>query len=126
MQREVVKTTAAPAAIGPYSQAVRAGNFVYTAGQLGIDPATGDLVAGLEAQVEQILMNLSNILEAAGSNMDNVVKTTCFLADLADFKVFNAIYGSVFSANRPARSTIQAAALPAGALVEIEAIALID
>lgn len=124
--REVVKTTAAPAAIGPYSQAVRAGNFVYTAGQLGIDPATGDLVEGLEAQVEQILMNLSNILEAAGSNMDNVVKTTCYLADLADFKVFNAIYGSVFSANRPARSTIQAAALPAGALVEIEVIALID
>ncbi len=126
MLREVVKTTAAPAAIGPYSQAVRAGNFVYTAGQLGIDPATGDLVEGLEAQVEQILMNLSNILEAAGSNMDNVVKTTCYLADLADFKVFNAIYGSVFSANRPARSTIQAAALPAGALVEIEVIALID
>lgn len=126
MIREVVKTTAAPAAIGPYSQAVRAGDFVYTAGQLGIDPATGDLVEGLEAQVEQILMNLSNILEAAGSSMDNVVKTTCYLADLADFKVFNAIYGSVFSANRPARSTIQAAALPAGALVEIEAIALID
>lgn len=126
MIREVVKTTAAPAAIGPYSQAVRAGNFVYTAGQLGIDPATGDLVEGLEAQVEQILMNLSNILEAAGSSMDNVIKTTCYLADLADFKVFNAIYGSVFSANRPARSTIQAAALPAGALVEIEVIALID
>lgn len=126
MIREVVKTTAAPAAIGPYSQAVRAGNFVYTAGQLGIDPATGDLVEGLEAQVEQILMNLSNILEAAGSGMDNVIKTTCYLADLADFKVFNAIYGSVFSANRPARSTIQAAALPAGALVEIEVIALID
>ncbi len=126
MLREVIKTTTAPAAIGPYSQAVRAGNFIYTAGQLGIDPTTGDLVAGLEAQVAQILTNLSNILEAAGSSMDNVIKTTCFLADLADFKVFNAIYGSVFSANRPARSTIQAAALPAGALVEIEVIALID
>ena len=126
MLREIITTTAAPAAIGPYSQAVRAGDFVYTAGQLGIDPATGDLVEGLEAQVEQILMNLAGILEAAGSSLDNVVKSTCYLADLADFKVFNAIYGSVFSAHRPARSTIQAAALPAGALVEIEAIALID
>ena len=126
MSKTIISTPHAPAALGPYSQGVKAGYLIYTAGQLGLDPATGQLVGGLEAQTEQALKNLAAILEAAGSRMEKVVKTTCFLADIADFKAFNGVYGRFFAANPPARSTIQAGALPAGARVEIEVVALVE
>lgn len=124
MTREIIFTHNAPAALGPYSQGVKTGQFVFTAGQVGIDPSTGKLVEGVEAQVRQILSNLQAILDAAGSSLDQVVKTTIFLQDMADFTRVNAIYGQAFTAQPPARSTVQVAALPAGALVEIEVIAL--
>ncbi|MFZ1267268.1 MAG: Rid family detoxifying hydrolase, partial [Anaerolineae bacterium] len=92
MSKTIISTPHAPAALGPYSQGVKVGHLIYTAGQLGLDPATGKLVDGLEAQTEQALRNLAAILEAAGSRMENVVKTTCFLADIADFKAFNGVY----------------------------------
>ena len=123
MIREVVKTTAAPAAIGPYSQAVRAGNFVYTAGQLGIDPATGKMPEGVEAQAKQSLANVEALLTAAGATFADVVKTTVYLADIADFAAVNEIYASKFEAPFPARSAFQVASLPAGGLVEIEVVA---
>jgi 2-iminobutanoate/2-iminopropanoate deaminase len=126
MTREIIITQAAPAALGPYSQGVKAGAFVFTAGQVGIDPSTGKLVEGVEAQVRQVLANLQAILAAAGSAFDQVVKTTIFLQDMADFGRVNAIYGQAFTGKPPARSTVQVAALPAGALVEIEAIALCE
>lgn len=124
MSREVIATADAPAAIGPYSQAIKAGGFVFTAGQLGLDPATGKLAEGVEAQTRQALANLKAILAAAGSSPAQVVKTTIFLADLADFAKVNAIYAEVFDAAPPARSTVQVAALPSSARVEIEAVAL--
>ena len=124
MTREIIHTPSAPAALGPYSQGVKTGQFVFTAGQVGIDPSTGKLVEGVEAQVRQVLSNLQAILSAAGSSLDQVVKTTIFLQDMADFGRVNAIYGEAFTGKPPARSTVQVAALPAGALVEIEAIAL--
>lgn len=126
MSQTIISTPHAPAALGPYSQGVKIGNLVYTAGQLGLDPATGQLVNGLEAQTEQALKNLAAILAAAGSRMENVVKTTCFLADINDFKAFNGVYSRFFAVNPPARSTIQAGALPAGARVEIEVVALVE
>ncbi len=126
MPKEMIKTPHAPAALGPYSQGVKVGNLIYTAGQLGLDPATGKLVEGLEAQTEQALQNLAAILEAAGSRLENVIKTTCFLADINDFKAFNGVYARYFTANPPARSTVQAGALPAAGLVEIEVVALIE
>jgi 2-iminobutanoate/2-iminopropanoate deaminase len=126
MKREVIATKSAPAAIGPYSQGIAASGLVFTAGQIGLDPATGKLVEGIEAQTRQVLANLRAILEAAGSGPDQVLKTTIFLADMADFARVNAIYAEAFGANPPARSTMQVAALPLGALVEIEAIALRD
>jgi 2-iminobutanoate/2-iminopropanoate deaminase len=126
MTREVIVTPHAPAAIGPYSQAIRAGNFIFTAGQIGLDPASGKLREGLEAQTRQALNNLQAILEAAGSSLQNVVKTTIFLTDINHFPTVNAVYGDLFSSNPPARSTVQVAALPLGALVEIEAIALVQ
>lgn len=126
MSKTIISTPHAPAALGPYSQGVKVGHMIYTAGQLGLDPATGKLVDGLEAQTEQALRNLAAILEAAGSRMENVVKTTCFLADIADFKAFNGVYARFFASNPPARSTIQAGALPAGARVEIEVVALVE
>lgn len=126
MPKEMIKTPHAPAALGPYSQGVKVGNLIYTAGQLGLDPATGKLVEGLEAQTEQALQNLAAILEAAGSRLENVIKTTCFLADINDFKAFNGVYTRYFTANPPARSTVQAGALPAAGLVEIEVVALIE
>lgn len=125
MTRTVIATPHAPGAVGPYSQAIRSGNLVFTAGQIGLDPATGKLVEGLENQAEQVLANLSAVLAAAGSSLDQAVKTTIFLADMADFAQVNAIYGRAFSVTPPARSTIQAAGLPLGALVEIEVIALV-
>jgi len=126
MTREVIVTPHAPAAIGPYSQAIRADNFIFTAGQIGLDPASGKLCEGLEAQTRQALNNLQAILEAAGSSLRNVVKTTIFLTDINQFPTVNAVYGDFFSGNPPARSTVQVAALPLGALIEIEAIALVQ
>lgn len=121
---DFVHTDKAPAAVGPYSQAVLAGGFLFTAGQVGLDPATGKLVeGGVEAQARRALQNLREVLLAAGSDLHHVVKTTVFVADMADFTTVNGVYAEVFGDHRPARSTVQAAALPLGALVEIEAVA---
>ena len=122
--REVVRTSASPQALGPYSQGIVAGGLVFTAGQLGGDPASGDLPEGIEAQTLQALQNVARILEAAGSGWKDVVKTTVFLADMADFAAFNAVYAEVVEEPFPARSTVQAAALPKGALIEIDAVAV--
>lgn len=125
-EKTIISTANAPKAIGPYSAGVRVGNFVYTAGQAGLDPQTGQMVeGGIEAETHQTITNLKHILEAAGSSLEQVVKTTVFLRDMNDFKAMNAVYAEFFSENPPARSTIQAAALPMGAAVEIEAVALI-
>ena len=121
--REVIATGAAPAAIGPYSQAIRAGDFVFTSGQLGLEPETGVLKEGVTAQTEQALDNLTALLASAGASLEDVVKTTIFLADMADFQTVNAVYGARFRGAAPARSTVQVAALPRGGLVEIEMIA---
>ena len=125
MSRQIIHTENAPAAVGPYSQAVKIGNLVYTAGQIGINPATGEMQEGLEAQARQVMANLQAVLEAAGAGFDTVVKTTIFITDMADFGVINGIYGAFFPQQPPARSTVAVAQLPLGALVEIEAIALI-
>ena len=122
--RTAVETTAAPAAIGPYSQAIRNGELVITAGQIGADPVTGELVGGVTEQAERALRNLTAILDAAGTTPERVIKTTVFLADMADFAAVNEVYARHFSPPFPARSTVAVAALPKGALVEIEAIAL--
>lgn len=125
-EKTIISTANAPKAIGPYSAGVRVGNFVYTAGQAGLDPQTGQMVeGGIEAETHQTITNLKHILEAAGSSLEQVVKTTVFLRDMKDFKAMNGVYAEFFSENPPARSTIQAAALPMGAAVEIEAVALI-
>ncbi len=126
MERTVVHTEKAPAAVGPYSQAVRVGDLVFTSGQIGINPLTGQLRVGVEEQTRQVLANLAAVLEAAGSHMDAIVKTTIFLTDIAQFSTVNQIYAEVFSDDPPARSTVQVAALPLGAQVEIEAVALIQ
>ncbi len=127
MKREIVHTDKAPKAIGPYSQAIRTDSMIYTAGQLGLDPATGEFVAdGVEEQTRQSLTNLKNVLEAAGSSMEKVVKTTVFLKDMADFPKMNPVYGEFFAENPPARSTVAVAGLPKGGLVEIEVIALVE
>ncbi len=123
MTRHAVSSQAAPAAIGPYSQAIVSEGLVFCSGQLGLDPATGQLVDGVEAQAERALRNLSAVLDAAGATLDDVVKTTVFLADLADFAAVNAVYARHVSDPPPARSTVQVAGLPRGGLVEIEAIA---
>lgn len=126
MEKQIIATEKAPQAIGPYSQAVRIGNLVYTAGQIGLDPATGDLVpGGVEAETRQALTNLQHVLEAAGASLGTVVKTTVFLRDMNDFAKMNAVYAEFFTAGFPARSAVQAAALPKGAAVEIEAVAYI-
>ena len=126
MKKKVIHTDKAPKAIGPYSQAIRTDTTVYTAGQIGFDPATMEIVAGgVEEQTRQALKNLKLILEASGSGLEHVVKTLVFLQDMADFPKMNAIYAEYFNENPPARSTVQVAALPKGALVEIEAVALI-
>ena len=118
-----VATEKAPAAIGPYSQAMITGGLVYTSGQIAIDPATGNLVEGdVRAQTEQVMKNLGAVLSAAGTSYENAVKTTCFLADISDFAVFNEVYGKYFT-EKPARSCVAVAALPKGALVEVEVIA---
>lgn len=124
-QLKKVFTENAPAAIGPYSQAVICGDMVFTSGQIAIDPAVGDIVAkDITGQTEQVMKNLVAVLAAAGTSMANVVKTTCFLADIADFAAFNAVYGNYFT-EKPARSCVAAKALPKGALVEVEVIAKI-
>ncbi len=125
MAREVIRTEQAPAAVGPYSQAIRVGNLVFTAGQIGIDPKTGQLQEGLEAQTRQVMANLQAVLRAAGADLSTVVKTTIYMTDLSAFKTVNAIYGEYFTQDPPARSTVQVAALPLGALIEIEAVALV-
>ncbi|HEY2980501.1 MAG TPA: RidA family protein [Anaerolineales bacterium] len=124
--KKIVSTDKAPKAIGPYSQAVRIESLVFTAGQVGLDPASLELVAGgIDAQTRQSLTNLKNVLEAAGSGLNYVVKTTVYLTDMNDFASMNAIYAEYFPENPPARSTVGVAALPKGALVEIETVALL-
>ena len=123
MKQEIVSTDKAPTAVGPYSQAVRVGDLVFTAGQVALDPATGKLVeGGIEEQTRQVLQNLAAVLEAAGSSLDRVVKTTVFLKDMGDFAAMNAVYAEFFPTDPPARSTVEVSALALGALVEIEAI----
>ncbi len=124
MNREIIRTNSAPAPIGPYSQGVKAGQLVFTAGQVGIDPATGKLVEGLEAQARRVMANLAAILAEAGSSMDHIVKTTIFLTDMGHFAAVNAIYAAAFTGAPPARTTVAVSSLPAGALVEIEAVAI--
>lgn len=123
MTRQAISTNSAPGAVGPYSQAIATGDLVFCSGQIGLDPTTGDLVEGLEAQVERALRNLQAVLDAAGSTMADVVKTTIFVADIGDFAAVNAIYATFMPDPPPARSTVGVGGLPKGALVEIEAIA---
>jgi 2-iminobutanoate/2-iminopropanoate deaminase len=124
--RSVIQAEGAAAPIGPYSQAIGFGSFVFASGSVGIDAATGDIVSGgVEAETAQALTNLSQILEAGGTSLAHVVKTTVFMADLSEFPRMNAVYGEFFSAAPPARSTVQVASLPKGASVEIEAIAVV-
>jgi len=125
MQRQIISTDKAPAAVGPYSQGVQIGDLVYTAGQIPLDPATGRLVGGdIEAQTRQVLSNLKAIVEAAGSSMSHVVKTTVFMVDMGEFKAMNGVYSEFFPAAPPARSTVQVGALPLGARIEIEVVAI--
>ena len=124
MTRDAISTTGAPAALGPYSQAIATDGHVFCSGQLGLDPATGELAEGVEAQAERAMRNLAAVLEAAGLTPADIVKTTIFLADIADFAVVNAVYGRYMPDPPPARSTVGVAALPKGGLVEIEAIAV--
>lgn len=124
-KKNAIKTDKAPAAIGPYSQAIKSGGaMLFVSGQLPLDPATGQFPQGIEAQARQSLANVKNILEAAGLTMDNVVKTVIFMTDLADFQKVNDVYATFFQGDPPARSTVQVAALPKGAPIEIEAIAM--
>jgi 2-iminobutanoate/2-iminopropanoate deaminase len=126
MEKITIVTDQAPQPIGPYSAGVRAGNLVFTAGQIGLDPASGEIVpGGIEAETHRVFQNLRGILEAAGASLDQVVKTTVFLRDMADFPRMNAVYAEYFKGDYPARSTVQAAGLPKGVAVEIEAIAFI-
>jgi 2-iminobutanoate/2-iminopropanoate deaminase len=123
--KQIVRTEAAPQAIGPYSQAVVAGGFVFASGQIPTDPATGQFVeGGVAEQTRQVLRNLSKVLEAAGTGLERVVKTTVFLADMNDFAKMNEVYGSFFGEQPPARSTVEAARLPRDARVEIDVVAL--
>ena len=120
--KEIVATERAPRAIGPYSQAIRAGNLLFCSGQIPIDPATGEFVSGgVAEQTEQVMRNLSAVLEASGADLNQVVKTTVFLAEMDDFTVMNEVYGRFFGENPPARATVQAARLPRDAKVEIRA-----
>lgn len=123
--KKIISSILAPAAIGPYSQATEINGTIYTSGQIPLSPSTGELVGStIEEQAEQVMLNLKHVLAEAGVGFDHVVKTTCFLADLADFAAFNAVYGKYFPENPPARSCFQVAGLPKGARVEVEAIAV--
>jgi len=125
--RVKIQTDHAPAAIGPYSQAIKTGDFVFASGQIPIDPQTGEFVAGgIREQTERVLKNLAAVLEAAGTGLDQVVKTTVFLADMGEFAAMNEVYGRFFTDVPPARATVAAAGLPRDARVEIEAIALVS
>ena len=125
-EKEVVSTKNAPAAIGPYSQGVKAGPFLFISGQIPVDPATGELVTGsIEEQTRRVMENLKAILAAAGLEMSRVVKTTIFLTDLSHFAAVNAVYGDYFPTNPPARSTVEVSSLPKGVGVEVEAVALL-
>jgi 2-iminobutanoate/2-iminopropanoate deaminase len=127
MTKKIIETSRAPAPIGPYSQAVRAGNLIFVSGQTPLDPHTGELVTGdIAAQTTQVIRNLQAIVEAAGSSLDRVLKTTVFLADMGDFAAMNEAYGRFFNQEPPARTTIQVAGLPRHARVEIELIAVVD
>ncbi|WP_437610256.1 RidA family protein [Sorangium sp. So ce834] len=124
MSKTAITSDRAPRAIGPYSQAIRAGDLVFCSGQIPIDPTTGELVGGgIEAQTAQVIKNLTEVLSAAGAGWDDVVKTTIYLTNLADFAVVNQVYGAAVGGAPPARATVQVAALPKGAAVEIEAVA---
>ena len=124
MNKEVISTSNAPAAVGPYSQAIKVGDTLYTSGQIALDPATGAMAASdVTGQAEQVMKNLAAVLTAAGYTFEDAVKTTCFLADMNDFAAFNAVYEKYF-VSKPARSCVAAAALPKGALVEVEIIAI--
>ena len=126
MSARIVHTDEAPAAIGPYSQAVIAGNLLFTAGQIAIDPATGQVIAGdVTVQTERVLRNLTAVLASAGASWPDVVKTTVYLQDMADFPKVNEVYGRMIGDARPARSTVQVAGLPRGVLVEIDAVAVV-
>ena len=122
--KKVIATTAAPGAIGPYSQAIDTGTFVFASGQIPLDPATGAIPEGIEAQTRQSLANVCAILDATGLTVANVVKTTVFLADMADFAAMNAVYGEVFTEPYPARSAVAVRELPKGVMVEIEVLAV--
>ncbi len=125
MSRDVIRTAGAPQAIGPYSQAIGVDQFVFVSGQIPLDPATGELVAGdISVQMRRVLQNVQAILEAAGSSLAQVIKTTVFLTDIGDFAAMNTVYAEFFAQDPPARSAVQVAALPRGALVEIEVVAL--
>ena len=126
MKNETISTEKAPGAIGPYSQAIKAGNMIFCSGQIPIDIATGEFVSqDVAEQTEQVLKNLTAVLEAAGTDLNSVVKTTVFLADMNDFAAMNEVYGRYFSENKPARATVQAARLPRDARVEIDCIAVV-
>lgn len=124
MSKRVIHTDKAPKALGPYSQAIETNGFIFASGQLGIDPATGNLQVGAEAQIKQALTNVASVLEEAGSSLENIVKTTIFFKDLANFQAVNEIYGSFFENAYPARSAFQVAKLPLDAEVEIEVVAV--
>ena len=124
IERIVVKTDKAPAAIGPYSAGIIAGDFVFTSGQIPVDPVSGAMAESIEAQTHQSLSNVKAVLEAAGASLDRVVKTTVFLQSMGDFAAMNAVYSEFFTADCPARSAVEVAKLPKGALVEIEAVAV--
>lgn len=126
MKKEVLTTNKAPEAIGPYSQAIKVGDFIYTSGQIPIDPATGQIVqGGIEAQTKQVLENLNAILTNAGSSFKNVIKSTVFVKDMNDFTAINNIYGQYFKEPYPARSLVEVARLPKDVLIEIEVVALV-
>ena len=126
MSVRIVDTDNAPAAIGPYSQGIVAGNFLFTAGQIALDPATGQIVQGdVTAQTERVLKNLAAVLDSAGTSWADVVKTTVYLQDMADFPRVNEVYGRMIGDARPARSTVQVSGLPRGVLVEIDAVAVV-
>jgi 2-iminobutanoate/2-iminopropanoate deaminase len=125
--REVVKTEKAPAAIGPYSQGIRSGGFLFCSGQIPLDPSSGKMVeGGIKVQTERVLQNLEAVLASGGASLRSVVKTTVYLVDLADFPAMNGVYGTFFPEEPPARATVQVAKLPAGALVEIDAVASLE
>lgn len=126
MEKQIISTTNAPGAIGPYSQAVRVGNMVYTSGQIPVDPKTGLIPEGPAEQAKQVLLNVKNLLEAAGTSMKNVVKTVVFIKNMDDFACINEVYATFFEGDCPARSCVEVARLPKDVLMEMEAVAIID